>query len=817
MMPPPDASVTLCPDGSVFDGGACPTPELFCDAGTMHVADGGCAPVGWTQCPTGFALEPGGWDCAPVTSATACPAGTMPLIGSPDCAPVGWTACPMGFTADPSGWGCAAILPAASCSGAARESIGSATCVPVGDCNAAFPPAGATLFVDDSFTAGQLDATHFARISDALTAAPAQATIAVDTGTYLETLAPSKAVKLVGRCAAQVTLKATVNQPALQVLSARGVEVSGFTIRDSLLGVRMETGGQLTLRASVLEANLRSGIQVLDGTTELTLEQVVIRGTLPDPATGTFGQGFAGSYGAQISMTDVAFVANRENGIFLDKPGTKATLTRVVIAGTLPRTSTGKLGWGIGMQGGAQLVLSQSVITGNQATGLAVVQAGTKATVTDSIVSDTKGGLDNVAAPIGFNVAVLLGATLDWTGGAMLRAAQTHVQIQASTAAIRGATLRTTLGGIAVPGGIVASQGTSLIIDHTAVIDSIGGALDALGANTQVTLDHVLLDGVLPNPLVPESGTGLRAQDQGSVGGSAVVVRRASAGGVIATNGGKLTLLDSIVAKTKDTPLPDAGEGGEGVIAQTNGSATVIRCLVEDNATAGLYTTGAGSRLSASQTVVRRTALNAAGEFGQGAVAEHGAALTLTDVALVANHSAGIQSAYVDTLMTVSRSTIRGTLPNATGTRGRGANIDFESALVAADTAFVDNQQVGLFTFMGKVELRQCLIGATRPDPDAKYGNGLEVLTDSKLTMIGGALEANQAIGAVFAEGAGVLDGVRVGKQVVGLHAQDGSQVEELAAAPAQLGARQVVVTPGTVFVGNATKFGGGSVPVPMP
>jgi hypothetical protein len=58
---------------------------------------------------------------------------------------------------------------------------------------------------------------------------------------------------------------------------------------------------------------------------------------------------------------------------------------------------------------------------------------------------------------------------------------------------------------------------------------------------------------------------------------------------------------------------------------------------------------------------------------------------------------------------------------------------------------------------------------------------------------------------------------VRVVKNAIGLHAQDGSAVEELAAVPATLGARQVVVTTSTSFEENQAKLSATTVPVPPP
>ena len=157
-------------------------------------SDGPPPPCDNCACPDGFAPDARGVGCAPVL-AESCPAGTRPSIGDTECVPVGWSACPEGFAADPSGWGCRAVLPADACSGDELELLGSESCQPIA-CPEEFPPAAATLFVDDDFGAGELDATHFASIGAALAAAPEGATVAVEAGKYLKSLIAERDVTL---------------------------------------------------------------------------------------------------------------------------------------------------------------------------------------------------------------------------------------------------------------------------------------------------------------------------------------------------------------------------------------------------------------------------------------------------------------------------------------------------------------------------------------------------------------------------------------------------------------------------------------------
>jgi hypothetical protein len=160
---------------------------------------------------------------------------------------------------------------------------------------------------------------------------------------------------------------------------------------------------------------------------------------------------------------------------------------------------------------------------------------------------------------------------------------------------------------------------------------------------------------------------------------------------------------------------------------------------------------------------------------------------------------------------------VLGTLPLGSGQRGRGANVAFEARATIASSAFIDNQQVGVFAFQSRVDLLDTVVDGTRSDPGGSYGNAIEALTDGLIVFTRGALTRSAGIAAVFAEGAGVLDGVRLANNPVAIHAQDGSTIKDAPNAPAMPAAREVVVTSATTFEGNQTKTSTESLSVPPP
>lgn len=795
------------------DGGECPPPPAFCDAGTVLDTSGSCTAIGWTTCPTGFTADPSGWGCQPIIAAARCDAGTMPRLGQADCAPVGWLTCTLGFARDDGGWGCDAVVPTlqrdggAACTGATRESLGAQSCVPVGDCSdAGFPPAAATVFVDDSFAV--VDATHFRTISAAMTAAAPGATIAIESGLYREALAPNRPLNLVGRCPATVRLTTDGGAAAVTAVGALDLGLDGLTISGALIAVRAENGARVTGKRLVLEGNRRSGVQAIDGDTRVTLEESIVRATQPDPATMTFGQGIAASFGAQLTLTDVALVGNHEAAIFIDRVATHLEGTRLVIQSTRPRTSNGRLGWGLAVQGGATADLHGAALIQNTAAGLLVSQTGSRATLTDFVVRGTKLGKDNTGADIAVSASAQAGARLQLTSGALLDSSHqalnvegTGTQATATNVVIRGLSSAVTSAR-----AISIASGATATLSHVAIARVSSPGLEVLGGTA--ALDEVVLSEL--------GGVGVRAQNGGSISGSHVSVDRATGSGVLSIDANsRVQLTDCAVIDTRPGAAATGGQVGYGAISQDGANALFDRCVFDRNVAAGLY--AAGGTLSATSAVVRDTRADPAGEYGQGVVSERGGSVDLHEVLLDKNRVSGLQVANAPSSILAIGTLVRDTQPDAAGKRGRGANAQFGGTLLANLCAFLGNRQVGVFAFQSKVTLDTVLVRGTLADPDGAYGNGIEALTDGDIAMTGGAIDSSAGIGAVFAEGAGLLDAVRVLNNAVGVHTQDGAMLLEVDAPPAMRGAREVAITRSTVFDGNATKLGTGQVAVPMP
>jgi hypothetical protein len=519
-------------------------------------------------CGDGQRPNGSGDGCEPVPPAENCPAGQMPRLGTDTCHPVGWTACPDGFATDASGWGCRDVSPSGLCTGATMPRLGQAACQPVGDCAAAFPPADATYFVDASYTAGQLDATHFKSVVAAVAAAPANAVVAVEAGVYPESLNLLRPVRLVGRCAAQVRLTSTSGQyTAIGVRGVRGVEVSGFTVDKHLYAVAVFGGGSVTVKDSVLEDNVALGLYASDPNSLVRLERSVVRATRPEGNNG--GWGLLADLGASAELVDSALEGNTESGAVVRNAGSTLSLQGGLITRSRPNAA-GASGAAILVNRGGRLEAQRSALTGNAETALIIAGedvAGlpSSADLADVVIRDTL-PLGYSRAPAG-DVPQYLGRGISVQQNGRLAARRCALTANhelglavsgpGSQVQLRDCTVSGTLGNVDgfLGRGVAVFGGGSLTLGNSALVANREVGLDVTGAGSLAAVD---------GSLVLSTG---RSAASGFVGFAA-----------LSSEGARIDLVASALMKTD----------GIGVTV-SNASASLAASIVSDNAV-GLQT-----------------------------------------------------------------------------------------------------------------------------------------------------------------------------------------------------------------------------------
>ncbi|MBX3258767.1 MAG: hypothetical protein KF782_03555 [Labilithrix sp.] len=544
------------------------------------------APPDEPACPEGEMATPEG--CAIARPAGPCPAGTREALGSEACAPVGVASCADGFEAHPSGWGCRPVLPTAACAGATREILGRSGCAPIGDCGAAFPPAGTTHTVDAALPDEAVDATHFKSLAAALAAAPSGATIAVERGRYAESVRLTKAVTIVGRCAASVVLEGSAGA-AVVTVSDRAASLRGVTLAGGSRGLRAEGTARVTLEDALFEDNAIAGIDAFDGA-EVDAARVVVRGTREE-SRGAITNGVLAD-AAAVRLVDSVVAGAADAGLGTTGGGS-LRLERVIVRNTVPR-SDGVGGLAVRAFLGAKVELIESAVVG--ARGAAILGGGRRTAIVleRSSVVDTR---------------------LDDRPG-----------LQTST-------------------GISIQDGAALTLSGATVADGFGAGVAVRKGAASASIDRSVVvnigaDGVSGN------GVGLVVSDVSRVEMSDSAVVAATLSGVMVDlEGAELTIERSIVAESRRSPgggkVP-ANSGGYAVIVNRGAVATVRGSTLVDVQDLAAAAAVEGSILRIERTLVARTKSDAKDRFGHGLVALLGGRLLVEGATVEANAGVGL-------------------------------------------------------------------------------------------------------------------------------------------------------------------------------
>lgn len=399
---------------------------------------------------------------APPALGSACGPQTRATVDGTACTPVGPTSIPVGFEAAADGWGFRAIRPAAACVGATRAVLGQTTCVPLDDCNAPFPPAGATSVVTANGTS---------TLSDTIQYAPAGSVIAVDRGTYVYSahagMLARPDIRIVGRCASDVIIQGDGTNAAFGLprghLTVEGVTLRNFAIAVALSGatasmdlrhvyfegnglaISAEVGSQVTLSQSAVDGVGRAKVSsdpIRAVVAQKGAKVDVIESDVRDPtrAFTAFDQGTVVNVRRTIATSrltsdDIFVLAMVGGAITIDESLVATERTSLLNAGQSRRYSmvandpavvkihgselaqVGAYisGTTLGVAGGATLAIEESTVRYSATLGLSAYEAGSRATLHDTVwvAEDVKGQQT-------YGISVIQGARLDLDGTAVV-------------------------------------------------------------------------------------------------------------------------------------------------------------------------------------------------------------------------------------------------------------------------------------------------------------------------------------------------------------------------------------------------------------
>ncbi len=236
--------------------------------------------------PSGSGAPSGPGAAGSASPASACGAGTRPVVDGSACAPVGTTEPAPGFTVRGDGWGFSAITAHAACASGTRRTLGETSCVVLDDCARAFPPGAKVVTGPDE-------------LDQALAAAKSGDTIALERGEY-RAVTLQKSVKLVGRCASGVVFRGT-DQRGIYAQRSLTIDLESLTVTGFEGAVVASYGPTVSLKNVRLKDN---AMGIVAGEATVRMEGGLIEGGAATGA-GTYPTAANAGPKATVTLVDV--------------------------------------------------------------------------------------------------------------------------------------------------------------------------------------------------------------------------------------------------------------------------------------------------------------------------------------------------------------------------------------------------------------------------------------------------------------------------------------------------------------------------------
>ncbi|MGF1466861.1 MAG: right-handed parallel beta-helix repeat-containing protein [Sandaracinaceae bacterium] len=443
---------------------------------------------------------------------------------------------------------------------------------------------------------------------------------------------------------------------------------------------------------------------VVASTAEVEARSLVVRDTRDPPSSFFGGAGISVESGGRLSLVKAVVDRNREVGLAVVQGGSSAVITDLAVRGTRGRSRTGIRGYGILVEEG-DLELRGALVEDNRDVGLLALGAGTAVRASDLVIRDTLPQESDDA--FGRGISVELEGRVEVTR-ALIERNREH-------------------GVIADRGGVAVLRDV-LIRDTEAAL----GARRDRGRGVSVEQGgRVELEGCL---LVRNRETGFFVIGEGSVGVAS----------------------DLVVRDTR--PREEDGFGGDGVRAQDGGLLRVSRALLADNRERGLSLFSADTEAEVEDLVVRGGVAEAEETFLAGVFVAQGPRLTLRRALLEETLAAGVVVVGEDAVATIEDLVVREAVPHPFAARSGGVRVEPGGSLTLRRALLDRAPEVGLIVFgrQARASVRSLAVRDTQPDARRQGGGGVGVgvQDQARLELQEALVERSRTVGVV-AFGAG--------------------------------------------------------------
>jgi len=151
-------------------------------------------------------------------------------------------------------------------------------------------------------------------------------------------------------------------------------------------GIEAIDGAAFDFARTTIELGRQAGLVVAGAGTDGTFADAVVR----DGGGRVRGIGAAIQDGGHVRMSRVAILRGRSVGILVAYPGTELSADDLVVRGTQEQRSDANFGDGIEVHTGATLTLTRADVSANRRFGILVAHGGAAATLTDVVVEGTQ-------------------------------------------------------------------------------------------------------------------------------------------------------------------------------------------------------------------------------------------------------------------------------------------------------------------------------------------------------------------------------------------------------------------------------------------
>lgn len=229
-------------------------------------------------------------------------------------------------------------------------------------------------------------------------------------------------------------------------------------------------------------------------------------------------------------------------------------------------------------------------------------------------------------------------------------------------------------------------------------------------------------------------------------------IQRNSGAAVVAIDSGTVVVLED--TSVLDTLRRADGSGGEGIFAGGGAALTATGCLVQGNAEIGVAAQEAGTVVALVNTSVLDTEPRPDGTFGRGVQAGWGATLSLTGSTVLGSTGMGVFAGGAGTVVSLQDTAILDTLPEPDGRFGYGIEGADGAALTATGCTIQGSTDVGVFATSGSViELLDSSVLDTRRSRDMAFALGVVAYDGAQLTATGVQVSGTEGPGLYAGSG----------------------------------------------------------------